>query len=75
MGFFFLSYPFFILLQMALQRCERCSNRVARVNRYLKRSLYYNSFIGGLQEGYSVLALSVFIGLFNLNWDTVGSST
>ena len=72
--FFFLSYPFVILLQMALQRCENSSSRVARVNRYLKQSLYYNSFITGLNEGYSVLALSVMIGLYNLKWDTPGTS-
>ena len=72
--FFFLSYPFAILLQLALQRCEKSSERVARANQYLKRSLYYNSFITGLNEGYSVLALSVLIGLYNLNWDTPGTS-
>lgn len=75
MVLFFLGYVVLILLQKALQRCERCSTRVGRVNSFLKRSLYYTSFITVVLEGYQVIALSVTIGLYSLKWDSLGTST
>ena len=74
MTILFLSYPALILLQKVLQRCKGSSKRAKRVNHYLKRSLYYSSLVKGLYEGYSMIAVGVFIGLYNLRFDSYGTS-
>ena len=73
MTIYFISYPVLLLLLMALKGCESRNNlRVAKVQRSLRKYLFYNSLITALLEGCSVISLSVLIGLQNLRFDSFG---
>ena len=72
--FFIPVYFLFVLIQKILQRCQGSSQRVDKANRYLKQSLYYKALITGVLESYQMLTLSVMIGLYSLNWDSIGTS-
>ena len=74
MTIFFIGYPALILLQKVLQRCKGSSKRAARVNQFLKKSLYYSSLVNGIYEGFSVIAVGVLIGLYHIRFDSYGTS-
>lgn len=72
MFLFYIGYLFLMPLRRMLGKCKDCSPRVSSLNWRLKHYLYYGSLITGLFQGFVVLAISVLIGIYKLNFDSFG---
>ena len=69
----YLSFPLLVLLQMAIGKwCKQRHLKAYRVNKSLKRSLYFSYVLRATYEGYSVIALSTMIGLTAMSYDSFG---
>ena len=69
-----MSFPLLALIQLVLEKCKKRSSRVSKANSQLKNALYYRSVITVVQEGYLMFAISVLIGLYNLDFSSAGKT-